>query len=487
MLFFKQKGKIDFVSATRSLPGLLLLGCMFLAPLSLAALPERIRYCVDPDWLPYEAVIDGRHVGISSDYIRYLSESTGSRFELVPTLSWSDTLQALQDGRCQLTPMLNRSPEREEYLHFTGVYFRSPNVLVSLREQPFLQSLDNIGDRSLAVPEGYRLLEYLANYYPQTQVLPVDNEASGLAAVAAGRADLFIGSLYSINALIQQQGLYHLKIAGWVGLEDELRMGVTAELAPYIPLIDQVLTSLSDAERIQTYRNWTQIELIERTSYRLAWQVTVVAMLIILLLMAWNLRNRTFNRQLQEKNQQLEQTRARLERAIKKLQYVSSHDPLTKTYNRNHFDQSMQTQQRRQAKHADAFSLIVLDIDHFKAINDQHGHLVGDQVLQELAALVMAEVRDGDQVTRWGGEEFVILCQKTNLQEAEVLAERIRNRLENQLFAGIIQLSCSFGIAEQAKKEPLMHCFERADKALYQAKAEGRDRICVATTVAPEI
>ncbi|SEA50316.1 diguanylate cyclase [Alkalimonas amylolytica] len=458
---------------------LLWLGGSFLSLSAWATLPQQITYCVDPDWLPYEAIADGSHVGISADYIRYLQRATGIEFVLLPTESWNQTLTALQQGDCQLTPMLNRSSEREQYLVFSDVYFRSPNVLVSLREQPFLQSLDNIGERSLAVPEGYRLLEYLAMHYPEIPIVLVQSEADGLTAVASGRADLFIGSLYSINALIQQQALYQMKIAGWVGLEDELRLGVITGLEPLIPVLEQALAELSDTERIQIYRNWTQIEVIDHTNYRLIWQVSAAALGIILLLLLWNYRSSYFNRKLQEKNQQLKQTQARLQRAVNKLQFLSSHDPLTKTYNRNHFDQSMQ-KQRRQPHSDDAFSLIVLDIDYFKQINDQYGHLVGDQVLQELAYELMQQVRDGDQVTRWGGEEFVILCQKTSLPEAKVLAERIRQSISQQLFAGSVQLSCSFGLAEQGAKEPLMACFERADKALYQAKAEGRDRICLA-------
>lgn len=437
-----------------------------------------VNYCIDPDWMPYEGIHDGQHIGISAAYMALLQQRTGIKFTLVETGSWSETLDLLRQGRCQLSPMLNRSPEREKYLDFTNVYFRSPNVLVSLREQPFLQSMDNIGARSLAVPAGYRLIEYIKQYYPETRLVLVENETTGLQAVANGRADLFIGSLYSINQQIQQESLYQLKVAGWVGLEDELRIGVVRDHQALVPILNTALASISNAEKVAIYRRWTQIEVLDNTNYTLIWQVVGIGLSIILLLSIWSYRSRNFNRRLQEKNQQLEKTRTKLEAVIKELEYVSNHDPLTNTYNRNHFDQSMQ--QRRQQGAKDAFCLIVLDIDHFKRINDQHGHMLGDQVLQELANVLIQQVRDGDQVTRWGGEEFVILCQKTSLNEARILAERIRQCIAKRRFAESIQLSCSFGVAEQEINEPLMSCFERADKSLYQAKAEGRDRICLA-------
>ncbi|MCC5856379.1 MAG: transporter substrate-binding domain-containing protein [Idiomarina sp.] len=106
---------------TTSLSGGLFLLCSLLY--SGATLPEpepqQVNYCVDPDWLPYEAIRDGEHIGLSADYIAIVAERTGIEFHLVPTESWVDTLEALKDGRCDLIPMLNPTPAREEYLTFS--------------------------------------------------------------------------------------------------------------------------------------------------------------------------------------------------------------------------------------------------------------------------------------------------------------------------------------------------------------------------------
>ncbi|WP_169337181.1 diguanylate cyclase [Arsukibacterium perlucidum] len=449
---------------------------------STAALPieQPVPYCVDPDWMPYEAIRDGVHVGISADYLQLITRKTGIQFQLVPTSSWQESLQLLQSGDCQLSPMLNRSATRDNYLQFSEVYFRSPNVLVSLREQPFLQSLENIGNRALAVPHGYRLLEYVERYYPQTKLVRVENEPAGLAAVASGKADLFIGSLYSINSQIQQNSLYQLKIAGWVGLEDELRIGVTNRYQALIPILNQALRNISEQEQISIYQKWTRIDVITVNNYKLLWQVGGIAIAIILLLSIWNYRSRYYNQRLQQQNQQLEQSQHELKKAVTELEFLSNHDPLTRLYNRNHFDSVIQQEQRRSTQSEQTLSLIVIDIDYFKDINDKHGHSVGDAILRELADIILAEVREHDQVTRWGGEEFVILCQHTTAAEAKALCKRITVALTQHTFTNNISLSCSFGIAEQAPQENLLHCFERADKALYQAKEAGRNQICLA-------
>ncbi|WP_351123631.1 transporter substrate-binding domain-containing protein [Shewanella sp. T24-MNA-CIBAN-0130] len=129
-----------------------------------------IRYCVDPDWLPYEAIIDGRHTGISSDYLALLTDYTDFTFVLVPTSSWRQSLELLKKGACELTPILNQTPKRDAYLSFSDIFFKSPNVLVSLKSQPFLQGFENIGDRLLAIPKDYRLVEYIQRFYPTINV-----------------------------------------------------------------------------------------------------------------------------------------------------------------------------------------------------------------------------------------------------------------------------------------------------------------------------
>ncbi|MBV2128556.1 diguanylate cyclase [Arsukibacterium indicum] len=445
-----------------------------------AGLQQPIPYCVDPDWLPYEAIRDGAHVGISADYLQLVAQKTGLLFQLIPTTSWQESLQYLQEGKCQLSPMLNRSAARDQYLKFSDVYFRSPNVLVSLRQQPFLQSIENIGNRSLAVPRGYRLLEYIKRYYPQTPLVLVDNEPAGLEAVASGKADLFIGSLYSINSQVQQKSLYQLKIAGWVGLEDELRFGVSKDYQQLVPLINEALSSISEQEQISIYQKWTRIDLITVTNYQLLWQLGGIALIIILLLSIWNYRSRYFNQRLQQQNKKLEQSQQQLEKAVSELEFLSNHDPLTRLYNRNHFDRTMQRVQRRSTQSQQTLSLIVIDIDYFKDINDKHGHSIGDAILRELAEILLAEVREHDQVTRWGGEEFVILCQHTTAAEARALCQRITGAISHYTFSSNIKLSCSFGVAEQTPLENLLQCFERADKALYQAKEAGRNQICLA-------
>lgn len=126
-------------------------------------------------------------------------------------------------------------------------------------------------------------------------------------------------------------------------------------------------------------------------------------------------------------------------------------------------------------------TLLEIDIDYFKKINDDFGHDVGDQALRALTSLIGTHTRDKDYLARWGGEEFVLICPDTDLRAAQTLAEILRHKIETSKLIDERKITCSFGIAELAD-EDIKHWFKRADEALYRAKAAGRNVIESATT-----
>lgn len=123
---------------------------------------------------------------------------------------------------------------------------------------------------------------------------------------------------------------------------------------------------------------------------------------------------------------------------------------------------------------------MIFDIDHFKRINDHYGHKIGDQVLQKLAERCQKTSRTVDLISRYGGEEFVILLPETNLKSASRVAERLRQSIMNDSFptdAGALRVTISLGVAEAKESDTLHTLIERADVALYKAKDAGRNRV----------
>ena len=134
---------------------------------------------------------------------------------------------------------------------------------------------------------------------------------------------------------------------------------------------------------------------------------------------------------------------------------------------KHHFDDAF-----RQNK---SVSLMMIDIDHFKAINDHYGHSVGDEALKELGQILLKSIRGGDVAARWGGEEFAIFMPSTNQRDAMQLATRIQQVLEETSFKVIDKLTVSIGVSEYDGEDTIKSWLERTDKALYKAKNKGRN------------
>lgn len=157
---------------------------------------------------------------------------------------------------------------------------------------------------------------------------------------------------------------------------------------------------------------------------------------------------------------------------------LSMTDQLTNLYNRHYLDEAFEhaTKSRRE-KDEKGLQLIMLDIDHFKRINDNYGHAIGDEILQSLAKILLSNTRPYDIVARQGGEEFEILLPECRLNTAIQIAERIRREIENYDNTDHPRFTASLGIAEYAKGDTIKSMRQRADIAVYQAKAEGRNRV----------
>jgi diguanylate cyclase (GGDEF)-like protein len=125
----------------------------------------------------------------------------------------------------------------------------------------------------------------------------------------------------------------------------------------------------------------------------------------------------------------------------------------------------------------ESFGLILCDIDHFKRVNDRHGHLAGDQVLIEMTRLLRAQLRKGDSLGRWGGEEFMIVCLQVDRDGIEQAAEKLRLSIAEHDFPIIDRATASFGVTLARPGESMSALIERADSALYVAKEAGRNRI----------
>lgn len=215
--------------------------------------------------------------------------------------------------------------------------------------------------------------------------------------------------------------------------------------------------------------------LIDGSLFNLGLAVVGALYLVLMLMVGLKIHTST---------QEALQLRQRNDELIRELELQVQRDELTGLSNRGSFIAAGQKELQRAARYQHSLALLMVDIDHFKKINDSYGHLAGDEVLKAVAQTCRETIRANDFLARLGGEEFVILMPEAELEQARAAAERLREAVAEMrcdLQEGIVTPTISVGVAAiEGGVESLSSLMRRSDRAMYQAKAQGRNRICIA-------
>ena len=162
-----------------------------------------------------------------------------------------------------------------------------------------------------------------------------------------------------------------------------------------------------------------------------------------------------------------------------RLKELSEVDSLTKVYNRLKLDSLLEYELVRANRYGSTLSVIMVDVDNFKSVNDTYGHIVGDKVLIQITQIMKNNIRTTDILGRWGGEEFLVICPETDSKNAESLATKLMVEVQKHAFPKVEAQTCSFGVSSYKKNDDYTKLVHRADKALYTAKEDGKNQVKV--------
>jgi diguanylate cyclase (GGDEF)-like protein len=419
---------------------------------------KAVKMCVDPDWAPFEHINrEGEHVGISADLVQLVAQRVGLKIELYRVKTWEESLAASKAGKCQIMSFLNQTPARDQWLIFTDPIFVDPNIVVTREEHPYIGDLKGLSNQTVALPRGTMVEERIRREYPNLIPLLTENEQQAVVLVSERKADMTIRSLIVAAYAIKKEGLFNLKIAGNVpDFTNKLRIGVIKDEQVLRDILDKGVKTLTSQEREAISNRHVAISVQHGVDYRMVWQIVVGGGLIMLLVLVWNRKLNVLNAQLER---------------------LSVTDRLTGLFNRVKLDSALESETLRAQRSGQPFSLIIMDIDHFKQINDTFGHQAGDSVLIEVAQLLQSGTREIDIVGRWGGEEFLVICPHTDSAGACQLAENLRQRMQDYTFSIVGHKTASFGVSSFQSKDQGKDIVARADAALYVAKDSGRNRV----------
>lgn len=186
---------------------------------------------------------------------------------------------------------------------------------------------------------------------------------------------------------------------------------------------------------------------------------------------------KSYHERLQQMLAELEMENTERKHAVEELERLSETDPLTSVYNRRKFNDILASEVERSKRYSTGLSIIMCDIDHFKKINDQFGHDVGDNALKVFSSTINNNIREVDMFARWGGEEFMILMPNTNAEVAKAVAEKLRQIVEDTEIKKVNTFTASFGVADLNQEDTAESLLKRVDEALYKAKNSGRNKV----------
>jgi len=253
---------------------------------------QEISICIDPDWMPFEKLEDGKYIGISSDYFKIFEKSLNINFNLIKTNSWNESLEFAKQRKCDILTLAMETKERKKYMNFTEPYLKIPLVISTKVGVPFINDISSLKDEKIGIPKGYAFVEILKSKYPKLNIIEVKNVNDGLKRVNNGELYGYIGTLASVGYMFQSKFTGELKITGKFDEKWELGVAVRNDDKILFNIFNKVVKSVDKAKRQQILNNWVAIKYEESFDKTLIINIFIIVFLIIIFFLykQYNLR-----------------------------------------------------------------------------------------------------------------------------------------------------------------------------------------------------
>jgi diguanylate cyclase (GGDEF)-like protein/PAS domain S-box-containing protein len=558
----------------------------------------KVYFTGDPNWLPYEAFKeDGSYIGIVADHLNQIEHYTGIEFIAVPVATWSESLQIAMQGGVSVISGDAADSTLQRQFNAVRPYSHNPIVIIMDESQHYVEDLEQIKDRKIAIIKDYGYTSDIHSTYPDIGFIEVMNIQQGLNGVAEKRFDAMLATMALASYHMAEMGLHNIKVVGKTPIVMGLTLFVDKQEPILHSIIDKTLKALPLNTTQSIMQNWVTREYVEKIDYRLLMQVLSVILLLLTFTLWWifRLRMEVYHRREAEvllraseqrydlamavandgiwdwdiandkvlfdrryytmagylayefeqsfkawesriHPEDIDRVKSDLQRYLdgiavkfdvefrfrckhgdymwiqgrgkivergedgkpdrivgthsdisekkayeRQLEHIAHFDSLTNLPNRilliDRLNQAMFQAQRRNQKLAIAY----LDLDGFKAINDENDHLIGDQFLAKISSEMHDVLRKGDTLARLGGDEFVaVLVDLPSSEESLPLIKRLQNAaakpipINNQ----IMRVSASIGVTfyPQLKRVDAEQLIRQADHSMYKAKVKGKNR-----------
>ncbi|AXX93893.1 ABC transporter substrate-binding protein [Arcobacter ellisii] len=244
---------------------------------------ERITMCVDPNWMPFEKIENNKHIGIAADYIKIIENKIKTPIVLIPTKTWSESIEKGKKRECDIFSLVMTTPEREKYLNFTKPFLNIPVVLASNINAPFIDNINQIKHEKLAIVKDYAYAEIFKIKFPNINFIDVVNVKEGLKKVEKGEVFGFIGSLATVGYEIQNNYIGQLKITGKFDETLDLAIASRNDEAILNTILSKAIEDIPSIQRQEILNKWISINYPKEVDYKLLIPITIFLFILVLI------------------------------------------------------------------------------------------------------------------------------------------------------------------------------------------------------------
>ena len=438
-----------------------------------------VRMCNNQEYEPIEFAYNSNQNdmrGIAIDTLNLIEHKLDVKFINIPTKNWKESQQFLKDRKCDILPAAVKNTQRTKYANFTKPYLKLPIVIITHKEQKFISDFETLLDKKMTRKDGSGLINILQERYPTLQIIKTKNTRETLEYISNKKAYFTLGTVPVLSSTISKYLLEDIYITGHTDMIYNLAIAVRNDDILLLNILNKALNNITKQQHKHIYKKWVTPVVREKViDHTLLFQISLMLLIIFLIIIYWNLK-------LSKVNKQLKDTQ-------KELELLASIDPMTKLYNRRYFTSVAEHIISLAKRDKTNSSIIILDIDKFKDINDTYGHPIGDEVIKTFATTLEKICRKSDILSRWGGEEFIILLPETNIDGAFIISEKIRIQTQSMIINlpnnVMLNFTVSIGVSQVNNQTDINieSAILKADKALYKAKNSGRNQVCIEKSI----
>ena len=410
---------------------------------------------------PFSYIIDNKIMGIEADLIKLISKKIDVNYNIIEDPENPRIFDNLKTNSIHLKFNYSVNQVNLRKTIYSKPLLSIPMGIVTSHDKNIITNLSILKGQKLAILKDSDIYKELKSKYNYINFVLVNSKEEAFSLIYKGEIFGFIDNILSLSHQMIKEKLSTVKISGTLPYNLEVRISTNKEDFLLIDVINKVIPLITNEEKEEITKKYQLILFEKINDYSWIYKFILPLLLTITIIL---LVNNKMRKEIKKRKY-----------AEKALKDFANRDSLTGIYNRAKIDSVIKEEIKNCKSLNQTFSIIFFDIDDFKLVNDDFGHIKGDSVLKNITSLVSINIRETDIIGRWGGEEFIIILPKTTSDKALVFANNLRELICKSDFEINKPLTISIGITQYLENDTKRDLIKRADEAMYDIKKQGKN------------